>query len=106
MILERDFGFGEPHLPTLFPEIEMINILCPRSGLVFRIHQISTNWLINSAKTWDSDPDFCKFYSCVKSLKVVNDISERGIKLCSDYLQKKNGEKRKQIYQVVEDRIL
>ena len=54
---------------------------------MFRLLQISTNWLINPAKTWDSDPDFCKFYSYVKSLKVVNDISERGIKLCNDYLQ-------------------
>ena len=83
MTFERDIGLGKHDLPNLFPDLELVNKVGPRSRSLFRILQFNNNWLVNPAKTWDSDPDFCKLYSYVKFLKVVNDISERGIKLCS-----------------------
>ena len=100
-----DFELGKPKLPTLLPDIDLVNLVGPNSWLIFQILKINTNWMAQPAITWKLNLDFCKFENYVKSIRVVNDIAERGIRLCSEYMliMTKDEEKRKQIYQVVED---
>ena len=53
---------------------------------------------------WDTDPDYVEFRKFVKTVKVINDCAERGVKLATDYSKSltKDSQERSKIYQVEE----
>ncbi len=53
--------------------------------MLFRSLHISTSWLAAPVMDWRCNPDFLIAEEFVKSVKVTNDVAERGVKLISDF---------------------
>lgn len=61
-------------------------------------------WMLKPADLWGRFTDFIKFSEVIKSLRVVNDLAERGIKLITDFIHMSHDEDQRQaLLQVVED---
>ena len=58
-------------------------------------------WLELSPDLWDTNPGYGKFHNYVSSLEVVNDVSERSVKLCQDYIKSTTKEENLQNHYVV-----
>ena len=71
---------------------------------MFKILKISPDWLALPPAQWDSNPDYMEFRNFVRTVKVINDCAERGVKLATDYSKSltKYSQERSKIYQVVE----
>lgn len=69
----------------------------------FKQFNISTNFLNSDHDTWNEDADFIKGQRIVKSLRVVNDTAERGVKLINDFNASltKDEEQKQYLLQVV-----
>ena len=63
------------------------------------------DWLSEPVTTWNMSSSFQEMESFVKTVKVVNDAAERGIKLHSDYVATlaDNPRQRASILQAVEE---
>lgn len=70
----------------------------------FEIMNISTSFLMNSAKKWSGDKCYLDAKQLVASLVVVNDVAERGVKLITDFNMKSTRDPVQQQYllQVIE----
>lgn len=51
----------------------------------FSITGISSDFIEKEVEDWDADKEYMKSKGIVKSLKVVNDIAERGVALIQEY---------------------
>lgn len=66
--------------------------------------KIEASFLEYPAATWPQNEQYREGEKRVKLLKIVNDLAERGVKLCEEYCKilTKNDEEREFILQVVE----
>ena len=48
---------------------------------------LSSSWLEKDVKLWSEDPDYLVAETFVRTVKIVNDTAERGVKLMTDYAQ-------------------
>ena len=62
-----------------------MNLIGPESYLLFERLNIDVEWLTKPVDQWDLDPDYQLAHKFVRTVKVVNDAAERGIKLISDF---------------------
>lgn len=103
----REFILGKPQLPMIDAASILSDFVGPNSWLLFHLFgKVSTaSWLAtNPAPTWETNNSYMEMKEVVKTLKVVNDPAERGIKLCTDFLQMtRDHQNRQDLYQVVED---
>ena len=52
---------------------------------MFSVLDVATDWLSKPAVDWSSDSAFLVAERFVRTVKVVNDAAERGVKLISDF---------------------
>ena len=69
-------------------ETTLADLIGLESYLLFEISTVSIEWLLKPVLSWPALKDFQVADAYVKSLKVVNDIAERGVELMSDYANK------------------
>ena len=62
------------------------------------------DWLALPPSKWDTSLDYIRFRDFVRTVKVINDCAEWGVKLATDYSKSltKDSLERSKIYQVVE----
>ena len=63
----------------------MSNLLGPESHSLFSILGINTDWLAKPIEQWTEQPGYKEAEKFVRTVKVVNDTSERGVKLISEF---------------------
>ena len=106
----KDYGMGQPTTVPL-PENKLRGLeLCVSdfvghgSLFIFQTMGFNHNWLRKPIHLWKNDSSYLEMEQYVKTLLVVNDSAERGIKLVSDYINilTKNSEEREDLLQVVE----
>jgi hypothetical protein len=78
---------GKPNLPSIHKNLEVLPYIGKRSWLLFHNLNDKGKWLKLPPSEWEEDGNFLKMKHFIKTVKVTNDVAERGIKLCSDYLQ-------------------
>ena len=98
---EGDFELGKPKFPKIqsslfWDEVDEDEVLMSlqklvgrRSWSLFNILSMTEDeldWLEADVKSWSSNPGYKKFADFVKSLAVVNDSAERGVKLIQDFV--------------------
>ena len=76
---------GKPLYPNVRSYTSLVDLIGPESHTLFQSLNISTGWLERPVSDWSSDADFQTAESFVRSIKVVNDAAERGVKLISDF---------------------
>nr|XP_047134217.1 uncharacterized protein LOC124812140 [Hydra vulgaris] len=78
---------GKPTLPLIRKNSDIISYIGKKSWLIFLNLKDDGKWLKIPSSEWDDNAYYLKMKLFIKTLKVTNDAAERGIKLCSDYLQ-------------------
>ena len=92
----------------MFPEVEektgLVDLLSPQSFRFFKILNLDYKWLAMDPEEWEQEESFRLARDFVQSVKVTNDIAERGVKLARDYatLLTKDDGMRAEIMQGVE----
>ena len=83
---EEELHFG---LPTDVDENTILNI--------------SADWLVLPPAQWKENQDYIEAEQFVKTVKVTNDVAERGVKIASDYasILTRDSKIRQKIFQVV-----
>ena len=105
------FPSGKPQLSHLelksFDEIPPLqSFISEESWLMFDLLGLvdDQEWLQTPVAMWEKFADYRKFCDSTKSLRVVNDLAERGIKLVSDFIHMcKNENQRQALLQCVEE---
>lgn len=82
----------------LFPE----NLITNRSKQLFQRFNIPTDFLYEDPSFWEENKNFQKGRKIFLSLKVVNDVAERGVKLIEEFNDKftKNEDQKQYLLQV------
>ena len=55
------------------------------SWLLFETLGVNTEWLKTPVQTWEENEDYLKAMNFLKNIRVVNDVTERGVKLMQDF---------------------
>lgn len=61
------------------------NFVSSNSLKFFQVLGISSDFFYKDVETWNEDPDYIAAKNIVHSLRVVNDIAERGVALMEEY---------------------
>ncbi|KAG7170893.1 hypothetical protein Hamer_G012461 [Homarus americanus] len=63
------------------------DLIDERSWMIFKEHHVcGTAWLMSPVVDWEKNEEFMKLKDFSRSLKVTNDVAERGIKLMQDFI--------------------
>jgi hypothetical protein len=57
----------------------------PNSYLLFSILGTDYEWLQQKPEEWENNTDYKEMENFVRTVKVTNDVAERGVKVISDY---------------------
>ena len=88
----------------MHPDTTLVDLVTPTSWFIFHKLDISGSFLELPVCEWENDPEFQRLDSYVSTVKVVNDIAERGIKLCTEVIRKTGSEDmRKDLIHVIEN---
>ncbi|KAG0723598.1 hypothetical protein GWK47_042397 [Chionoecetes opilio] len=63
----------------------LADLVGPESHLLLDTLGIEYDWLLQPVATWPRSDDYSKALEYVSSVKVVNDIAERGVKMMTDF---------------------
>lgn len=95
---------GVPVFPTLNSSSKLVSLIGPKSWLLFQTLGFSSDWLTKPPSQWEGDTAYQEIAKFARHVKVVNDLSERAVKLIQDYAHNitKNEVQRQYLLQVVE----
>ncbi|KAG7168695.1 hypothetical protein Hamer_G028045 [Homarus americanus] len=63
------------------------DLIDERSWMIFKEHHVcGTAWLMSPVEDWEKNEEFMKLKDFSRSLKLTNDVAERGIKLMQDFI--------------------
>ena len=82
-----EFPLGKPQFQELTRKTELWDLCGPNSYMLFNILGTDSDWLHLSPEEWKESSQYREMEEYVRTVKVVNDLAERGIKLISDYSQ-------------------
>ena len=71
--------------PIINESTQLVDLVSPLSYKFFDILQIDCSWLEDDPESLKNNEDFSKAKEFVSTVKVTNDVAERGIKLASNY---------------------
>ena len=91
--------------PILTPNTTIVSLLSPLSWFPFSLLNLSSKWLESPPSQWEKDPDYKVMEKFAKTVKLVNDVAERGVKMADDYSNclTKDSEERKKLVMVVQN---
>ena len=100
----EEYPLGKPAFQELTGKTELSDLCGPNSYMLFTILGTDSDWLHLSPDQWNDNAQYMEMEEYVRTVKVVNDAAERGIKLISDYSQilTKDNETRVKLLQGVE----
>ena len=80
-----ELELGVPYLPDVEENTQLVDLFWPNSWTLFMLIKSGTSWLQNGPETWSEDPGYQETTTFVTTVKVTNDVAERGVKLITDY---------------------
>ena len=91
--------------PILTPTTSLVSLISPLSWFPFYLLDLSSKWLELPPAEWELDSDFVAMRKFARTVKLVNDVAERGVKLANDYCNclTKDSEERKKLIMVVQN---
>ena len=104
IVQPEQIKIGKPTFPEIKSSTKLIDLLGPKSYLLFKLLGVEPNWLNKNPKDWDEDEEYKKMQEFVRTVKTVNDCAERGVKMITDYskILTKDDETRNWLLQGVE----
>ena len=92
---------GKPTFPMLPYEAtkvgeDMSYLVGYESWLIFDL-QVSQDWLLHPASDWHFSPELNKLLAFTNNLVVVNDLTERGVHLATDFIKRVESEEQRMV---------
>jgi len=81
----ESYKLEKPKFPVIDQTTRLEDLITAQSYKFFTILGMDSSWLAKSPEDWDNDEGFKDVKEFVYTVKVTNDVAERGIKLASDY---------------------
>ena len=81
----ESYKLEKPKFPVIDQTTRLEDLITAQSYKFFTILGMSSSWLAKSPEDWDNDEGFKDVKEFVHTVKVTNDVAERGVKLASDY---------------------
>ena len=81
----KTFALEKPKVPIMDIGTTLPSLVGPNSWLLFDVMGDTGDWLLKSSDMWENDHHYVETRAFVRSMKVVNDSSERGVKLIQDF---------------------
>ena len=82
---QEKFDLGKSEILETKPNTKLVDLSWENRFMLFSILKFDHNWLVKDPKEWDESPDYMKINELVRAVKTVNDCSERGVKMITDY---------------------
>ena len=79
------FRLGKPVFRQVNRQTSLVDLIGPESHTLFHALHIAPHWLAKPVSEWPLDSEFTVAETFVRTVKVVNDAAERGVKLISDF---------------------
>ena len=76
---------GVPDFPDVEEVTQLVDLLWPNRWTLFMPPKGGNSWLQSGPETWSEDPGYLETVAFVTTVKVTNDVAERGVKLITDY---------------------
>ena len=91
--------------PVLTPTTTLASLITSLSWFPFYLLNLSSKWLELPPSQWEQDEDYKAMRRFSRSVKLTNDVAERGVKLISDYADclTKDSEERKRLILVAQN---
>ena len=95
---------GKPVFQELQEKTKLHDLVGPKSYHLFSILGTDYEWLRQKPEEWENSPDYKEMEGFVRTVKVTNDVAERGVKIISDYAKilTQDNSLRRQLLQGVE----
>ena len=74
------FRTGKPLFVHIDQSPKLFDLIGPESWFLFTALNISHDWLSLPCREWETSGDFCYARDFMRTVKVVNDAAERGVK--------------------------
>ena len=102
--IPETFKLGKPAFPVIDKKTKLVDLVSPLSYRFFKILNNDYGWLNRDPKDWEADERYQSARDFVITVKVTNDVAERGVKMAIDYatLLTKDDKMRDMILQGVE----
>ena len=81
----QDYKLEKPSFPIIEEKTKLVDLMSPLSFKFFRILNNDPVWLTKGPEKWEEDASYRSAKDFVTSVKVTNDVAERGVKMASDY---------------------
>ena len=78
---------GKPVFPKIELSTQLVDLVGPKSWLLFNLLGVGHSWLEKDVSLWEEDDSFRLTEAFARSVKTVNDTAERGVKMMTDYAQ-------------------
>ena len=88
----EQFQTGYEALPDIAGFKYMSDLIGPNSWYLLKLANIDGYWLKKHVSVWQDSQDYGKFKEFISKMSVVNDCSERGVKLVQDYIDSARNE--------------
>ena len=76
---------AKPKFPNIAETTELIDLVTPESVKFFSILNLDFSWLEMNPDKWEEDSNYIKACEFVRTVKVTNDVAERGVKMATDF---------------------
>lgn len=83
--IPESYKLEKPKFPVVDKKTELVDLLTPQSFKFFTILGLGYEWLAKNPEQWEEEEDFNVAREFVKTVKVTNDVAERGVKMAADY---------------------
>ena len=91
--------------PILTPGTTLVSLISSLSWFPFSLLNLSSMWLESPPSEWEQDGDYKVMRDFARTVKLVNDVAERGVKMADDYSNclTRDSEERKKLVMVVQN---
>ena len=100
----ESFNLVKPKFKNIDERTTLLDLITPQSFKFFSILNLDYDWLAMNPEKWEEEESYKKAKEFVRTVKVTNDVAERGVKLAADYatILTKDDEIRDRLLQGVE----
>ena len=80
----ESYKLQKPKFPNIDNQTKLFDLITPESFKFFDILGLEFDWLATSPDKWEENESFKVAKNFVRTVKVVNDTAERGVKIAED----------------------
>ena len=81
----QSYKLEKPKFLSVAENTELVDLVNPHSFKFFSILGLGSSWLEMNPDNWEEEEEYMKAREFVRTVKVTNEVAERGVKLASGF---------------------